>query len=184
MIALGKGSLPIDPQQAGIWLLQSGIIRKSLPMRESYMKSIRFSVLFMLFFLPLCGAEAQEKADSETDIHNNVKLLEMPIPPNIPEDFKAKYQIFLGRLKQALKEKTSERSSTSALTIQVCPGIREVGATRTKQPAARITAFKKDSKSEYVANFLLHSYATGETINKEEIERFLTLQVLNPIDSN
>jgi hypothetical protein len=148
------------------------------------MKSIRFSVLFMVFFLPLCSAEAQEKADNETDIHNNVKLLEMPIPPNIPEDFKAKYQIFLGRLKQALKEKTSERSVASAITIQVYPGIREVGLNRTKQPAARITAFKKDSKSEYVANFLLFSYATGETVNKEEIERFLTLQILNPLEMN
>jgi hypothetical protein len=148
------------------------------------MKSIRFSVLFLLLFLPICGAEAQEKADSETDIHNNVKLLEMPVPPNIPEDFKAKYQIFLGRLKQALKEKTSERSSTNALTIQVCPGIREVGTTKTKQPVARVTAFKKDSKSEYVANFLLHSYATGETVNKEEIERFLTLQILSPLELN
>jgi hypothetical protein len=148
------------------------------------MKSIRFSVLFMLFFLPLCSAEAQEKADSETDIHNNVKLLEMPIPPTIPEDFKAKYQIFIGRLKQALKEKTSERSSTSALTIQVCAGIREVGSSRTQQPAARVTAFRKDSKNEYVANFLLYSYATGETVNKEEIERFLTMQILNPLDSN
>ena len=90
----------------------------------------------------------------------------------------------MGRLKQALKEKTSERTATSALTIEVRPGIREVGAARTKQPAARITAFKKDSKSEYVANFLLHSYATGDTVNKEEIERFLTLQILNPLDSN
>ena len=149
------------------------------------MKSICFSVLFfMIFFLPLYSAEAQEKPDSETDIYTNVKLLEMPIPQNLPEDFKVKYQTFLGRLKQALKEKTSERSATSALTIQVCPGIKEIGAKRTKQPAARITAFKKDSKSEYVANFLLHSYITGETVNKEEIERFLTLQILNPLESN
>jgi len=148
------------------------------------MKSIRFSVLLMLFSLPFCSVVAQEKAERETDIHNNVKLLEMPIPPNIPEEFKVKYQLFLGRLKQALKDKTAERSATSALTIQVCPGIREVGTSRTKQPAARITAFKKDSKSEYVANFLLYSYATGETVNKEEIEKFLTIQILNPIDSN
>jgi hypothetical protein len=148
------------------------------------MKSIRFLVLFTLFFLPLCSAEAQEKADSETDIHSNVRLQEMSIPPNIPEDVKAKYQIFLGRLKQALKEKTSERSSTNALTIQVCPGIKEVGSNKTKQPAARITAFRKDSKSEYVAIILLHSYATDDTVNKEEIERSLTLQILNPLDSN
>jgi hypothetical protein len=148
------------------------------------MKSIRISILIMLFSLPLCSAVAQEKAEHETDIYDNVKLMEMPVPPNIPEDFKAKYQVFLGRLKQALKEKTAERSATSALTIQVCPGIKEVGANRTKQPAARITAFKKDSKTEYVANFLIHSYATGDTVTKEEVERFLTLQILNPLESN
>jgi len=147
------------------------------------MKSIRFSILFMLLSLLLCSAKAQEKADTETNINNNVKLLEMPIPPNIPEEFKAKYQIFIGRLKEALKEKTSERSSASALTFQVSAGIKEVGSKRTKQPAARVTAFKKDSKNEWVANFLLYSYATGETINKEEIEKFLTLQILKPIDS-
>jgi hypothetical protein len=164
--------------------LQSGILRKSFLIRESLMKSIRFSILFLLLSLPLCSAEAQEKADSQTDIHSNVKLLEMPVPPNIPDEFKAKYQIFLERLKQALKEKTSERSLASALTIQVSPGIKEVGSKRTKQPAARVTAYRRDSKSEWVANFLLTSYATGETINKEEIEKFLTIQILNPIDSN
>ncbi|MBN1569925.1 MAG: hypothetical protein JXA73_18920 [Acidobacteria bacterium] len=148
------------------------------------MKSVRISILLLLFSLPLCSAVAQEKAERETDIHNNVKLLEMPVPSNIPEEFKAQYQVFLGRLKQALKDKTGERSSTNALTIQVRPGIKEIGQNRTKQPAARITAFKKDSKSEYVANFLLHSYATGDTVNKEEIERFLTLQILNPLEMN
>lgn len=159
-------------------------LQESNLMRGNRMKSIRYSVLFMLFSLPFCSVVAQEKAERETDIHDNVKLLEMPVPPNIPEEFRAKYQLFLGRLKQALKDKTSERSSASALVIQVCPGIREVGTSKTKQPAARITAFKKDSKSEYVANVLLYSYATGETVNKEEIERLLALQILNPLDLN
>ncbi len=147
------------------------------------MKSIRFSVLLVILSLPFCSVEAQEKADSETTIHNNVKLIEMPIPPNIPEDFKAQYQIFIDRLKVALKEKTSERPSASALTFQVTAGVREVGSKRTKQPAARVTAFKKDSRNEWVASFILYSYATGETINKEEIEKFLTLQILNGLDS-
>ena len=146
------------------------------------MKCIRISIVFMLLCLPLCSVEAQEKAERETDIHNNVKLLEMPIPSNMSDEFKGKYQIFLGRLKQALKDKTSERVSETALTIQVSAGIREVGANRTKQPAARITAFKKGSKSEYVANYLLHSYVTGDTVSKEEIERFLALQILQPIE--
>lgn len=173
----------MGPQRAGIWLLPSGIMRTSCLIRGELYEKHPFLSSLLLFFLPLFSAQAQEKDDNATDIHNNVKLLEMPMPPNMPEDFKAKYQVFLGRLKQALVEKTSERPSASALMIQVSPGIKEVGSARTKQPAVRISAFRKDSRSEYVASFLLHSYATGETINKDEIERFLTMQILNPIDS-
>ena len=147
------------------------------------MKSVRFAVFLMILSLPLFNVVAQEKADLETDIHNNVKLMEMPIPSNIPEDYKVKYQFFIHQLKDVLKEKTSERSSESALTIQVRAGIKEVGSKKTKQPAARVTAYTKDSKVEWVAILLLYSYATGETINKQEIEKFLTLQILNRIDS-
>ena len=183
LLALGKGSPPIGLQRMGFWLLQSRILQKLHRMRGSYMKIIRFSVLLMILSLPLFNVEAQEKADNETDIHKNVKLLEMPIPPNMPEDFKAKYQIFLGQLKEVLKEKTGERSSESALTIQVRAGVKEVGSKKTKQPAARVTAFRRDSKVEWVSIMLLHSYATGEPINNEEIEKFLPLQILSRLDS-
>jgi hypothetical protein len=148
------------------------------------MRSIRVPILLLLLLLPLSNVKAQEKAEREMDIHNNVRLLEMPIPQNMPEEFRAKYQIFLQQLKEALKENTSEHTSASALTFQVRPGIKEIGLNKTKHVMASIIAYKKDSKSEYRGDILLHSYATGETVNKQEIEKFLTLQILNPLASD
>jgi hypothetical protein len=145
------------------------------------MKSVCMPILFLL--LPLWSVKAQEKADRGIEIHSNVRLIEMPIPQDMPEEFRTKYQVFLQQLKTTLKEKTSERSSASALIIQVRPGIKEVGLNRTKRAMASITAYKKDSTNEFCGDLLLHSYATGETVNKEEIEKFLTMQILNPLGS-
>jgi hypothetical protein len=145
------------------------------------MKGIRLPILVLLLFLPCWSIKAQEQAARETDIHDNVKLIEMPMSQDIPEEFKAKYQSFLTQLKTALKENTTEREAASILTIQVRPGIKEIGLNKTKRPMASIIAFKKDSKNEYFGDILLYSYATGEDINKEEIEKFLTVQILNPL---
>jgi hypothetical protein len=147
------------------------------------MKSVCMPILFLLLLLPLWSVKAQEKADRGIEIHSNVRLIEMPIPQDMPEEFRTKYQVFLQQLKTTLKEKTSERSSASALIIQVRPGIKEVGLNRTKRAMASITAYKKDSTNEFCGDLLLHSYATGETVNKEEIEKFLTMQILNPLGS-
>ena len=147
------------------------------------MRRIRIAILFLLLILPLWSVKAQEKAEHEIDIHNNVRLLEMPVPQDMPEEFKAKYEFFLQQLKVALKEQTSERSATSALIIQVRPGIKAIGLNKTKRPMASITAYKKDSKNEFCGDLLLHSYVTGETVNKEEIERFLIRQILDPLGS-
>ena len=148
------------------------------------MRNVRIPILFLLLSLPFWSVKAQEKAEREIDIHNNVRLLEMPIPKDLPEEYKAKYQVFLQQLKTALSENTSERAAASALIIQVCPGIREVGLNRTKRATASITAYKKDSKSEFHGDIFLHSFATGETVNKEEIEKFLKLQILNPLGTS
>ncbi|MDM7994997.1 MAG: hypothetical protein QUT30_04835 [Acidobacteriota bacterium] len=148
------------------------------------MKRIQMPVLFMFLFLPLAIGNAQEKAEHEVDIHSNVKLLEMPIPQDMPEELKAKYQIFVQRLKDALQESTSERTEASALTIQVRPGVKEIGAAKTKRALARVTGYKKDSKAEYFANIFLHSYETGDTVNKTEIEKFLSQQIFGPLGVN
>ena len=145
------------------------------------MKGIRLPILVLLLLLPCWSIKAQEQAARETDIHNNVRLIEMPMPQDMPEEFRAKYQSFLTQLKTALKENTTEREAASFLTIQVRPGIKEIGSNKTKRPMASIAAFKKDSKTEYFGDILLYSYATGADINKEEIEKFLTVQILNPL---
>ena len=67
------------------------------------------------------------------------------------------------------------------LFVLVAPGVKEVGSAKIKRPLAQITAYEKNSKNEYLGNLLLYSYVTGETVNKEEIERFLMRQILNPI---
>jgi hypothetical protein len=147
------------------------------------MRSIRLTILFLLLLLPLWSIKAQEKAENETDIHNNVRLVEMPIPPDLPEEFKAKYQTFMQQLKTALSENTKECEEAGAITFQVSAGIKEIGLNRTKRPMARIVAFKKDSRSEFSGDLLLHSYLTGDTVNKQEIETFLQRQILNPLGS-
>ncbi len=148
------------------------------------MKRSRMPVLFMLLFLPLAIGNAQEKAENEVDIHSNVKLLEMPVPQDMPAELKAKYELFVQRLKEALQESTSERTPASALTIQVRPGVKEIGAAKTKRALARVTGYKKDSKMEYFANIYLHSYETGDTVNKTEIEKFLSQQIFTPLGMN
>jgi hypothetical protein len=143
------------------------------------MRSIRIPTLFLLLLLPLWSAKSQEKAESETDIHKNVRLIEMPAPQDMPEEFKGKYQAFLQQLKTAIEANTSEHESTNALTIQVRAGIKEVGSNKTKRPIASIVGFRKDSKTEYYGDILLYSYLTGADVNKDEIESFLNSKILN-----
>ncbi len=146
------------------------------------LKSVRSAVLALLMLLPLCGLKAQQKGEG-TDIHSNVRLVEMPIPQDMPEEFKAKYQMFVQQLKDAIKEKTSERTPADAFVFQVRPGIREMGANKTQRPTASVIAYRKDSKSEFRGDILLHNFATGGNIGKEDIDRFLAKQILFPLES-
>ena len=146
-------------------------------------KSVRATLLSSLLLLPLC-AKAQERTGSEVDIHSNVRLIAMPIPEDMPGEFKAKYLLFLQQLKESIKAKTSERTPENALTFQVRSGVKEVGSNKTKRPMASVVAFRKDSKSEYRGDILLYSYATGEAISKEEIDKFLAKQILNPLEGD
>ena len=146
------------------------------------LRSFRVTILFLLALLPLRAIKAQEKG-FETDIHSNVRLVTMPIPEDLPQDFKAKYLMFLAQFKESIKAKTSERTPADALVFQVRPGIKEVGANKTKRPMASIVAFKKDSKSEFRGDILLFNYATGDSISREDIDKFLTKQIMSPMES-
>ncbi len=141
------------------------------------------TILCLLLLLPLGGLKGQDKVGYEIDIRSNVRLVTMPIPEDLPTEFKSKYLLFLQQLKESIKEKTSEHTPADALTFQVRPGIKEVGSNKTKRPMASIVAYKKDSKSEFRGDILLHSYATGENVSKEEIDKFLTRQIITPLES-
>ena len=76
-------------------------------------KGVRVTILSLLLLSPLC-AKAQERAGSEVDIHNNVRLIAMPISEDMPAEFKAKYLLFLQQLRETIKAKTSERAPENA----------------------------------------------------------------------
>jgi hypothetical protein len=136
-------------------------------------------VLALMLLVGSLGA--QEKVESEVDIHKNVILIEMAVPQSIPEDLRNKYQAFLPLFVEALKESTSDQASENALTIRIVPGVKEIGSAKTKRVFAKITAYRRNSRSEYVGSLLLHSYATGGAVNKEEIGEFLAKQILSPL---
>jgi hypothetical protein len=140
------------------------------------------TLIFAGLVLLLCGGlGAQEKAASEIDIHKNVKLVEMAAPQDMPEELRSKYDKFLPIFVEALKETISEQPSDDALTIRIVPGVKEIGSAKTKRVFAKVTAYRRHARSEYVGSLLLHSYATGETVSKEEIGQFLTKQILGPL---
>jgi hypothetical protein len=138
--------------------------------------------LILVLMLLLSGIGAtQEKAEREIDLHKNVRLIEMPMPQEMPEELRNRYQRFLPLFEEVLKENTSDRVLESALTIRIVPGIKKIGSSKTKRVIARVTAYRKDSKKEFIGNFLLYSYATGETVSKQEIGQFLKKQILGPL---
>jgi hypothetical protein len=133
----------------------------------------------MLMFLATSGA--QVAPERQIDLHDNVRLLLMPMPQDMPKELKARYESFLPLFEEALKENTSDRKPESALTLRLVPGTKEIGAAKTKRAIAKITAYCKDSKREFIASFLIYNYATGGTVNKEDISQFLKQQILGPM---
>lgn len=123
---------------------------------------------------------AQEKPEREVEIHKNVKLIHMAVSPDIPEAVIAEYRKFLPILEEALKEITTDESDECALTIRVTAGFKEIGAAKVQRPQARFTAFRRNSKQEYVGNFILYSYVSSGPVNKEETAQFFTKQILEP----
>ena len=141
-------------------------------------KPIFFIVLGVLLFS--WSVLAQEKPDRETEIHKNVKLIEMVVSPDVPTDLAQQYRDFLPILTDSLKESTTDQSDECSLTIRVNASFKEVGAAKTKRPLARITAFRRNSKQEYVGQFILYSYPNAGLVNKDETTQFIKKQVLDP----
>jgi hypothetical protein len=135
-------------------------------------------ILGFLFFS--LSVWAQENTGREVQIHKNVKLIEMPAVGDIPEDIAAQHKTFSPIFEQALKEITTDETDACALTIRITMGVKEIGSAKTKRPTARVTAFRKSAKQEFVGTLILYSYANSGMVNAEETEQFLKKQILEP----
>ena len=143
-------------------------------------KTLSSMVLALLFFS--WTVWAQEKADRELEIHKNVKLVELSIASDLPEDLTKQYRAFLPMLEDSLKSSTTDQADDCSLTLRVSADMKEVGSAKTKRPLARITAFRRNSKQEYVGQFILYSYQTAGPVNKDETIQFLKKQILEPAE--
>jgi hypothetical protein len=157
-------------------MARMSLIREGESMQFPKIRMI--TTLAFLFFA--WSVWAQEKIDHEVDVHKNVKLIIMAPSPDLPEDVAKRYSAFLPIFEQALKENTADQSDDCALTIRVSAGVKEIGSAKTQRPTARITAYRRNSRQEYLGTFILHSYMTDGPVNKEETVQFLTKQILEP----
>ena len=155
----------------------------SLIVRDEVMQFPKtlFSLLLVCLFLSWT-AWAQEKTDRELDIRKNIKLIELNVGSDIPEDLVKQYKTFLPIFEESLKENTTDQSDDCSLTLRVSAGIREIGAAKTKRPKAHVTAFRRNSRQEYVGDFILYSYVNAGPVNKEETSQFLKKQILEPAE--
>ena len=132
------------------------------------------------FLLISWSVWAQENTGREVQIHKNVKMIEMPIPADTPADIEAQHKAFAPVFEQSLKKATSDETDDCALTIRVALSFKEIGAAKVKRPTARVTAFRKGAKQEFVGTLILYSYVNSGLVNEDETEQFLKKQILEP----
>ena len=140
---------------------------------------IRLITVFAVLILSW-SATAQNKTERDIKIHENVKLEIMVVPSDIPEDMKEQFRLFTPVLEEVLDKITADESAECALTIRATAGFKEIGSAKTRRPTAVITAFRRNSKQEYVGTFILYSYISDGLVSSEETEQFLTKQILEP----
>jgi hypothetical protein len=125
---------------------------------------------------------AQQESNLVSEVHKNVTLIELPIPAAMPEELKSEYRRFLPLFEAVVTESTTDQLPADAVTIRVEAGTKEIGSKKTERAIAQITASRKQLAHSYAATLLLHSYATGEAVNKEEIAKFLERYILHPMN--
>jgi hypothetical protein len=125
---------------------------------------------------------SQEKTEREAAITNNVKLVAIAPTPDLPESIQKQYRDFLPIFEQVLKENITTQPDECALTLRVVPGVKEIGASKVQRPLVRVTAFRRNSRQEYVSTLLLYSYASSGPVSKEETTQYLKKQVLEPAE--
>jgi hypothetical protein len=123
-----------------------------------------------------------QDSDREVEIHRNVKLIVTAAGSDIPADLASQYKAFLPLFETVLKENIADQSEECAATFRIAPGVKEIGAAKVKRATARVTAFRRNSKQEFVGFFILYSYFNSGLVNKEETEQFLKKQILQPAE--
>jgi hypothetical protein len=123
-----------------------------------------------------------QDADREVEIHKNVKLIVSAASSEIPAGIASQYLAFLPLLESTLKEIIPAQSDDCAMTLKVMPVVKEIGAAKRKQAAARITAYRRNSKQEFFGNLILYSYVNSGPVNKDETQDFLQKQILQPAE--
>ena len=136
--------------------------------------SLLLGFLFFSWSLP-----AQDEG-REVQVHKNVKLIVMPLSSDIPQEIAAQHKSFTPIFEQALKAGTQDESDACALTIRVTFGFKEIGAAKTRRPTARVTAFRKGARQEFIGTMIVYSYVNEGMVNVEETEQFLKKQILEP----
>jgi hypothetical protein len=127
---------------------------------------------------------SQDKIEREATIQNNVRLVILAPTTDMPEGIQKQYHAFLPTFEQVLKETITAQSDECSLTLRIAPGLKEIGVLKVQRPLVRVTAFRRNSRQEYVATLLLYSYAASGPVTKEEISHFLLKQVLEPAECN
>ncbi len=136
--------------------------------------------LILGFLLISWSVWAQESTGREVQIHKNIRMIEMPAAAGVPEDIAAQHRAFLPLFEQVLKKSTADETDECALTVRITLGLKEIGSAKVRRPIARVTAFRKGAKQEFVGTFVLYSYVNSAMVNEEETEQFLKKQILEP----
>ena len=139
-------------------------------------------VLILALLLFSWSALAQDKIEREVMIHKNVKLVILAPAQEIPEDITSQFKSFQPIFEEVLKQNTADQADECSLTLRLSIGIKEIGAGKSKRPQASVSAFRRNSKQEYLGKLILYSYATSGLVNKEETEQFLKKQILDPAE--
>jgi hypothetical protein len=138
-------------------------------------------LLIGAFVLLPCHIKAQQKPQRELKLYDNVKVIEVSDISETQKKFNDEYQRFLPLFEKVLKNITANWPAGSELTVRVALGVKKVGSAKIQRPFAEVTAFRKESKREFVGTLLLYSYVTRGPVNSQEIEQFLNRQIIGPI---
>jgi hypothetical protein len=138
--------------------------------------------LVLAFLMISWSVWAQDKVEREVEIHKNVKLAIMTAAPDTPAEIASQFRSFLPIFEDVLKQNTKDQPDECSLTLRLSFGIKEIGAARVKRPMAKVNAFRRNSRQEFLGTFILYSYATTGLVNKEETEQFLKKQILEPAE--